>query len=220
MIAANVAMARFLKSRRVASAAAGGAHAPSAGTASWPWPRSWTRCCPRSPIREALAGFLARRKAADPEHYPDLSLAIVKLLGPGEYVLERRISRGSDGHFGLAVAEYAHSTAPNRRYADLVTQRLVKGTLDGTHPRVHGRCPGWRIAARCTEREDARAQGGAHGAQERGRGPARRPHRRPASRPSSPARPRRAPTCACCGRRWKGGSCAGTRASTSATPCA
>ena len=79
---------------------------------------------------------------------------MVKLLGPGEYVLERRTSRGADGHFGLAVAEYAHSTAPNRRYADLVTQRLVKGVLDGTTPEYTEDAL-MAIAARCTEREDA-----------------------------------------------------------------
>jgi exoribonuclease-2 len=153
MIAANVAMARFLKSQRVASL-----------RRVVRTPRRWDRIValaaeldetlPAEPDPKALAGFLARRKAADPEHHPDLSLAIVKLLGPGEYVLERRLSRASDGHFGLAVAEYAHSTAPNRRYADLVTQRLVKGVLDGTTPE-YSEDALMAIAARCTEREDA-----------------------------------------------------------------
>lgn len=153
MIAANVAMARFLKARKVSSI-----------RRVVRTPRRWDRivalaaeldeALPAEPDAKALASFLARRKAADPEHHPDLSLAIVKLLGPGEYVLERRLSRASDGHFGLAVAEYAHSTAPNRRYADLVTQRLVKGTLDGT-PSEYTEESLMAIAARCTEREDA-----------------------------------------------------------------
>jgi exoribonuclease II len=153
MIAANVAMARFLKTRRVSSI-----------RRVVRTPRRWDRIValaaeldeilPAEPDARALAVFLARRKAADPEHHPDLSLAIVKLLGPGEYVLERRLSPGSDGHFGLAVAEYAHSTAPNRRYADLVTQRLVKATLGGTASEYTEESL-MTIAARCTEREDA-----------------------------------------------------------------
>jgi exoribonuclease-2 len=153
MIAANVAMARFLKSRRVASL-----------RRVVRTPKRWDRIValaaelgetlPAEPDPRALAGFLARRKAADPEHHPDLSLAVVKLLGPGEYVLERRHGRAPNGHFGLAVAEYAHSTAPNRRYADLVTQRLVKATLDGGAPEYSDDALA-AIAARCTEREDA-----------------------------------------------------------------
>jgi exoribonuclease-2 len=153
MIAANVAMARFLKARKVSSI-----------RRVVRTPRRWDRivalaaeldeALPAEPDARALAVFLARRKAADPEHHPDLSLAIVKLLGPGEYVLERRLGRGSDGHFGLAIAEYAHSTAPNRRYADLVTQRLVKATLDGTASEYTDESL-MAIAARCTEREDA-----------------------------------------------------------------
>lgn len=72
-----------------------------------------------------MAAFIARRRTADPEHFPDLSLSIVKLMGPGLYEIQRP-GQTSDGHFGLAVQDYTHSTAPNRRYADLVTQRLVK----------------------------------------------------------------------------------------------
>src|SRR5260370_21112897 len=77
-----------------------------------------------------VCGFLLKRKAADPVHSPDLSLAIVKLMGPGEYVVERR-GDPLQGHFGLAGHDYTHSTAPNRRFADLVTQRLVKAVLAG-----------------------------------------------------------------------------------------
>jgi len=146
-------MARFLKSRRV----------PSLRRVVRT-PKRWDRIVelaadlgetlPASPDPRSLAAFLARRKAADPEHHPDLSLAVVKLLGPGEYVLERRLARPADGHFGLAVAEYAHSTAPNRRFADLVTQRLVKSVLGGNGA-VYTDEALMAIAARCTEREDA-----------------------------------------------------------------
>jgi exoribonuclease-2 len=77
---------------------------------------------PEIPDNKALASFLDRRRNADPEHFADLSLAVVKLLGPGIYVLERRLGdRRSAGHFGLTVADYVHSTAPNGRFADLVT---------------------------------------------------------------------------------------------------
>ena len=74
---------------------------------------------------KALNDFLLQRKAADPDHFADLSLAVIKLIGPGEYVLERP-GDPEQGHFGLAVQDYTHSTAPNRRFADVVTQRLIK----------------------------------------------------------------------------------------------
>ena len=85
---------------------------------------------PAHPDARALNGFLERRHQADPEGFPDLSLSVVKLLGPGEYVLD---PPGGDppGHFGLAVKDYTHATAPNRRYPDLITQRLVKSALAG-----------------------------------------------------------------------------------------
>jgi exoribonuclease R len=101
----------------------------------------------------SLADFLARRRLADPVHFPDLSLSIVKLLGPGEYTVETSSSSG-EGHFGLAVHDYTHATAPNRRFADLVTQRLVKATMTGAATPYTEQELGV-IAAHCTEREDA-----------------------------------------------------------------
>src|SRR5258705_11207725 len=90
---------------------------------------------PDKPDNVALSGFLARRRAADPEHFADLSLSVVKLLGPGIYVLERRLGdRREAGHFGLAVADYVHSTAPNRRFADLVTQRMLRAVATKSGP--------------------------------------------------------------------------------------
>jgi exoribonuclease-2 len=110
---------------------------------------------PEKPGNVALSEFLARRRAADPEHFADLSLSVVKLLGPGIYVLERRLGdRRSAGHFGLAVADYVHSTAPNRRFADLVTQRMLRAAESGgTQPYSHDELI--EIAKRCTERGEA-----------------------------------------------------------------
>jgi exoribonuclease-2 len=76
----------------------------------------------------ALNAFLLRRKQADPVHFADVSLSILKLMGPGEYVASRPGAE-MEGHFGLAAHDYTHSTAPNRRFADLVTQRLLKALL-------------------------------------------------------------------------------------------
>ena len=84
---------------------------------------------PPAPDSAALNTFLEAQRVADPVHYPDLSLAIIKLMGPGEYVLARGGDDDQPGHFGLAALDYTHSTAPNRRYADLVTQRIVKAML-------------------------------------------------------------------------------------------
>ncbi len=152
MVAANVAIAQYLKEkgsvsiRRVVKA-----------------PERWDRIqaiasqfgVKLSPVPDAraLSEFLDQCKAADPLHFPDLSLSIVKLLGPGEYVVETP-GREQEGHFGLAVHDYTHSTAPNRRYADLVTQRLLKGLMAaGSAPYSETELS--QIAAHCTEREDA-----------------------------------------------------------------
>jgi VacB/RNase II family 3'-5' exoribonuclease len=108
---------------------------------------------PAEPSALALNGFLLARKAADPDRFADVSLAVVKLMGRGEYVLERP---GADppGHFGLAVEDYTHSTAPNRRFADLVTQRLVKASLTKqASPYSEGDLDA--IARNCTAKEDA-----------------------------------------------------------------
>jgi VacB/RNase II family 3'-5' exoribonuclease len=85
---------------------------------------------PPDPDSKALNDFLLMRKATDPDHFADVSLAVIKLIGPGEYVLERP-GDPEQGHFGLAVQDYTHSTAPNRRFPDIVTQRLIKATLGG-----------------------------------------------------------------------------------------
>jgi exoribonuclease-2 len=108
---------------------------------------------PAEPDSGALNAFLLKRKAVDPVHSPDLSLAVVKLMGPGEYVVDHP-GDAEQGHFGLAVHDYTHSTAPNRRYADLVTQRLVKAALaNQPGPYSDGELEG--IAKNCTLKEDA-----------------------------------------------------------------
>jgi VacB/RNase II family 3'-5' exoribonuclease len=108
---------------------------------------------PAQPDSKALNDFLLRRKAADPDHFADVSLAVIKLIGPGEYVLERP-GDVAPGHFGLAVQDYTHSTAPNRRFPDVVTQRLIKATLAG-RPNPYSDGELTAIAANCTQREDA-----------------------------------------------------------------
>ncbi len=104
---------------------------------------------PATPDSGALSNFLMKRSAADPMHAPDLSLAIVKLMGPGEYVVERP-GDPPQGHFGLAVRDYTHATAPNRRFADLVMQRLIKWGQEAYKAEELD-----VIARDCTLREDA-----------------------------------------------------------------
>jgi len=108
---------------------------------------------PAEPDSKALNDFLLKRKAADPDHFADLSLAVIKLIGPGEYVLERP-GEPAQGHFGLAVQDYTHSTAPNRRFADVVTQRLIKALLDGK-PGPYSDNDLAAVASNCTEKGDA-----------------------------------------------------------------
>lgn len=152
MVAANGVMARTLKNAGV-SAIRRVVKTPER------WPRIVELAArhgeklPAEPDSGALNEFLQKRKAADPDHYADVSLAVVKLMGPGEYVLARSTDEGQ-GHFALAAHDYTHSTAPNRRFADTVTQRLIKAVLGKQ------RCPYPdaqldAIAKNCTLREDA-----------------------------------------------------------------
>lgn len=152
MIAANVATATFLKSQ------------------GWPIiervvraPRRWDRvqqiaaqygfALPPDPSHKPLSDFLTARREADPEGFRDLSLCIVKLLGPGEYVVEYPTGPQTS-HFGLALDDYSHSTAPNRRFADLVLQRLLLAAFR-KEPTPYNDGELEKIAAHCTEREDA-----------------------------------------------------------------
>ena len=152
MIAANSVTARYLKAkglpsiRRVVRS-----------------PKRWDRLqalarevgdeLPPAPDPKALAAFLSRRRLADPVRFPDVSLAVIKLLGRGEYVLTRS-DDDEAGHFGLAVSDYVHSTAPNRRFPDLITQRLLKAAIAGTSsPYATDELDA--LATHCTKQEDA-----------------------------------------------------------------
>ena len=112
----------------------------------------WGEHLPPEPDASALEAFLVRRRKADPLRFPDLSLAIVKLIGRGEYVLDQS-KDGSPEHFGLAVKGYTHSTAPNRRFPDLITQRLIKAALAGA-PTPYRPEELKYLADHCTEKED------------------------------------------------------------------
>ncbi len=151
MIAANGASSRFLESRRVASI-----------RRVVKTPKHWDRIValaaetgdrlPAEADSRALQAFLSKRRAADPERFPDLSQNVIKMLGSGEYVVVQPGGE-SPGHFGLAVKDYTHSTAPNRRYPDLLTQRLVKAALAG-HPQPYSAGELQQLAAHCTLQED------------------------------------------------------------------
>ncbi len=150
MVAANGVVARFLQNvsslRRIVRT-----------------PERWDRIVqlaatkgfklPSEPDSKALNDFLLHQKTADPDHFAELSLAVIKLIGPGEYVLERA-GEVAPGHFGLAVQNYTHSTAPNRRFPDVVTQRLIKTVLSGQrNPYSDDELTA--IAANCTQKENA-----------------------------------------------------------------
>jgi exoribonuclease-2 len=114
---------------------------------------SYSYSLPSRPDGKALAQFLLEQRDADPLHFPDLSLTIVKLLGRGEYVIEVP-GQADQGHFALAVHDYTHATAPNRRYADLVTQRLVKAAIAG-EAIPYSLDELNDVALQCTRKEDA-----------------------------------------------------------------
>ena len=152
MIAANGVTARYLSSKKF----------PSIRRVVRT-PKRWERIVeiaqehgfklPDNPDSKALEEFLIKEKAADPLRFPDLSLAVIKLLGAGEYVAELP-GDTAPGHFGLAVRDYTHSTAPNRRYTDLITQRLLKAAIaDGSSPYSDDELD--VLAKHCTEEEDA-----------------------------------------------------------------
>jgi exoribonuclease-2 len=149
MIAANTATAQFLAAR----------NSPAIRRVVRE-PKRWDRIValaaqsgttlPDAPDAKAMERWLVARRAAAPDRFADLSLSVVKLLGRGEYVVEPPPS----GHFGLAVHDYTHATAPNRRFADLLTQRLVKAALAGA-PAPYDTAALTTLAQHCTEREDA-----------------------------------------------------------------
>jgi VacB/RNase II family 3'-5' exoribonuclease len=111
---------------------------------------------PLTPDAAALDAFLTKRRQVDPARFPDVSLSVVKLLGSGEYVLQVP-GQSSEGHFGLAVKDYTHSTAPNRRFPDLVTQRLLKAALTG-QPSQYTNDELTTLARHCTDQEDNAAK--------------------------------------------------------------
>jgi exoribonuclease-2 len=111
---------------------------------------------PETPDALALDAFLTRRRQADPLRFPDVSLSVIKLLGSGEYVLEVP-GQAAEGHFALAVKDYTHSTAPNRRFPDLVTQRLLKAALGG-QASPYSTDELTALARHCTDQEDNAAK--------------------------------------------------------------
>jgi VacB/RNase II family 3'-5' exoribonuclease len=151
MIAANGVTARFLREKKV----------PSLRRVVRS-PKRWGRIIeiaaqhnfdlPLEPDSRALASFLTAQRAADPLRFPDLSLLVIKLLGPGEYVVEFP-DETAPGHFGLAVKDYMHSTAPNRRFPDLITHRILKAAMDEKSMPYHKDELG-DLARHCTKKED------------------------------------------------------------------
>lgn len=156
MIGANEVMARTLRDRGV-TAIRRVVREPER------WPRimelaeQYGEKLPPQPDAAALNAFLVARKRKDPDHYPDVSLSVLKLMGPGEYVAARPGGE-QPGHFGLAAQDYTHSTAPNRRFADLVTQRLLKSQpySDDELDRIARSCTLMEDAARKVQRDMAK----------------------------------------------------------------
>jgi VacB/RNase II family 3'-5' exoribonuclease len=152
MIAANGSVARYLEGHHVSSIRRI-VRSPERWQRIVDLAKEFGKTLPPEADAMALHDFMLERRSADPDHFPDLSLAIVKLLGPGEYILDQP-GVEEPGHFGLAVQDYTHSTAPNRRYADLVTQRIVKAVLAGAPPPYTDDQLS-EIARNCTLKEDA-----------------------------------------------------------------
>jgi exoribonuclease-2 len=154
MVAGNITTIRFLERRRFPSLRRV-LRAPERWQRIVELAGTYGAQLPPQPDAPALEGFLTERRRLDPERFPDLSLAVVKLLGRGEYAVE---TPGQESeHFGLAVRDYTHSTAPNRRFPDLITQRLVKAAL-ADRPPPYGVVDLDAMAKHCTEAEDAAAK--------------------------------------------------------------
>lgn len=152
MIATNTCTARYLAGQGVASLRRV-VRSPERWLRIVGVAKEYGEVLPAEPNSKALENFLAKRRRADPLRFPDLSLVIVKLMGRGEYVLE---SPGAEaiGHFGLAVNDYTHSTAPNRRFPDLITARLLKAAL-ARRPSPYSAAELDALAQHCTRQEDA-----------------------------------------------------------------
>jgi exoribonuclease-2 len=152
MIAANTSMAELLQEREVPSL-----RRVVRTPERWPlivkMAAPFSVTLPSKPDSRALSDFLTGRKAAEPEKYPELSLSVLKMLGGGDYRVEAP-GLEQEGHFGLAVHDYTHSTAPNRRYPDLITQRCLKAVIAGEAP-PYSRETLEEIADRCNRMESA-----------------------------------------------------------------
>ncbi|HWW21667.1 MAG TPA: RNB domain-containing ribonuclease [Steroidobacteraceae bacterium] len=151
MIAANGVTARFLATRGLPSLRRV-LRTPEKWDRIMMLARAQADTLPTAPSAQALNEFLLRRRAADPAGFPDLSLSVIKLLGRGEYSLEMP-GQSIQGHFGLAVRDYTHSTAPNRRFPDVIAQRLLKAALAGA-PTPYSPEQLRSLAAHCTAQED------------------------------------------------------------------
>ncbi len=155
MIAANGATARFLDAKGYASLRRV-VRVPKRWSRIVDLAREFHVHLPDEPDHLALAKFLDERRVADPEGFPEISLSVVKLLGSGEYAVDLP-GQDPPGHFGLAVRDYAHSTAPNRRFPDLITQRLLKAAFAGA-PAPYSVPELEALAHQCTVKEDDAAK--------------------------------------------------------------